>query len=263
MSNLLRLQGSCILALEETEPGGLADDGSLGGPIVIETRVAGGEVVAPGDTGGGDAPIRVCGEDPTSLVHRKVIEVQQVSGSRGARRALGTDHAELHGINRRGVHGEPSPATVVSGGDVAVPHTVEGSWASVRSCGIASRRRTQEEEGRTVVVTGNNFWEDRIADAEGQSDIPVAVPRAPLIVGNGDVRMSISGNVAKIYASFGADAHGWVAGVGSASGNGPHGERETVIHGDDQALGVSAAFIGEVHYAAWANLNVTVQAAAV
>src|SRR5712692_4508699 len=263
VSNLLRLQGSCILALEETEPGGLADDGSLGSPIVIETRVAGGGVVAPGDAGGGDAPIRVCGEDTTGLVHRKVIEVQQVSGSIGARRALGTDHAELHSIIRRGVHSEPSPATVVSGGDVAVPHTVEWSWASVRSCGIAGRGRTQEEEGRTVVVTGNDFWEDRIADAEGHSDIQVTVPRAPLIVGNGDVRMSISGNVAKIYASFGADAYGWVARVGSASGNRLHGERETVIHGDDQALRASAAFIGEVHYAARANLNVTVQATAI
>src|SRR6266852_337329 len=100
MSNLLRLQGSCILALEETEPGRLANDRSLVGPIVIETCVAGGWVVAPGDTGGGDAPIRVCGEDPTGLVHRKVIEVQQVSGSSGARGALGTDHAELHSIVR-------------------------------------------------------------------------------------------------------------------------------------------------------------------
>src|SRR5260221_13747730 len=127
MSNLLRLQGSCILALEETEPGGLANDGSLGGPIVIETRVAGGGVVSPVDTGGGDAPIRVCGEDTTGLVRPKVIEGQQVSGSTGARRTLGTDHAELHRIIRRGVHSEPSPATVVSGGDVAVPHTVEGS----------------------------------------------------------------------------------------------------------------------------------------
>src|SRR5258708_36204490 len=263
MSNLLGLQGSCILALEETEPGRLADDSSLGGPIVIETGVAGGGVVAPGDTGGGDAPIRVCGEDTTGLVHRKVIEVQQVSGSIGARRALGPDHAELRGIIRRSVHSEPSPATVVSGGDIAVPHTVEGSWASVRSCSIATRGLSPEEEGCTVVVTGNDFWEDSIADAEGHSDIQVTVPRAPLIVGNGDVRMSISRNVAKIYASFGADAYGWVARVGSASGNRLHGERETVIHGDDQALRASAAFIGKVDDAARADLNVTMQATAI
>src|SRR5580704_14461615 len=74
--NLLRLQGSCILALEETEAGGLADDGGFGSSIVVETSVAGGGVVSLGDTDGGDTPVGIRGEDTASLVDRKVIEVQ-------------------------------------------------------------------------------------------------------------------------------------------------------------------------------------------
>src|ERR1700676_1706593 len=141
MPNLLGLQGSCILALEEAEPGGLADDGGFGSPIVIETRVAGGGVVSLGDTGSGDAAIGIRGKDTTRLAHRGVIEVQEVSGAIGARGALGADYTELHGIIGRGVYSEPSPAAVVRGGDVTVPHTVEGCWAGVRSGGIAGRGR--------------------------------------------------------------------------------------------------------------------------
>src|ERR1700675_3431276 len=109
-ASLLRLQGTSVLALEETEAGGLTDDCGLGGLIVIETRVAGGGVVALGDAGGGDAAIGIRGEDTASLVHRDVVEVQEVSGSAGAGRALSADHAELHGVIGRRVHREPSPA---------------------------------------------------------------------------------------------------------------------------------------------------------
>src|SRR4029077_17107837 len=112
----------------------------------------------------------------------------------------------------------------------------------------------------TVVVSGDDFGEDGIADAKGHSNIQVIVPRAALIVGDRDVRMSITGNIAKVHASFGANPNGWVAGVGSASGNRLHGEGETVSHGDDHPLLASAAFIGKVYDAARAALNVTMQA---
>jgi len=99
-------QGRCVLALEQTQPGGLANDSGLGGLIVIKTRVAGGGVIAAGDASGGNAAIRVRGEDSTGLVYRKVIEVQKVPGAAGARSPLGTDHPELHGIVGRGIHSE-------------------------------------------------------------------------------------------------------------------------------------------------------------
>src|SRR5882724_4727337 len=86
----LWLQASGVLALEETQPRGLANDGGLGGLIVIETRVAGGWVIAAGDASGADAPIRIRGEDTTGLIHSRVIEVQEVSGPVGAGGALGT-----------------------------------------------------------------------------------------------------------------------------------------------------------------------------
>src|SRR5258708_38138127 len=88
MSNLLGLQGSCILALEETGPGRLADDSSLGGPIVIVTGVAGGGVVAPVDTGGGGGPMRVSGRNTAGLVPRPGIVRQQVSVFHRARRVM-------------------------------------------------------------------------------------------------------------------------------------------------------------------------------
>ena len=195
------------MALEETQASGLANDGGLGGLIVIETSVAGRVVVTLGDTSGGDAPIRVRGEDASDFVHRNVIEVQEVSGAAGARGALGTDHAELHGIIGRGIHSKPSAAPVVSSGYVAVPHAVEWSWSSVRARASAGRGRTQEEEGGAVIVAGNHFREDGIADTEGHSHIQVIVPGAALVIGNGDVRMPIAGNIAKVDASFGADAY--------------------------------------------------------
>jgi len=60
-------KGVASLALEQTQPGGLANDSGLGGLIVIKTRVAGGGVIAAGDASGGNAAIRVRGEDSTAL----------------------------------------------------------------------------------------------------------------------------------------------------------------------------------------------------
>jgi len=232
----------------------LANDGGLGSLIVIETRVAGRGVIAAGDASRGDAAIRIRGEDTTSFVYRKVIEVQEVSGSIGAESALGADHAELHVIIGRGVHGEPGAAPVVSSGYVAVPHAVERSWSGVRACASASRRRAQEEEGRAVIVARDDFREHRIAHTEGRSNIQVIVPGASLVIGNGDVRMSIARNVAKIDSSFGANPDGRVARIGSASGYRLHREGESVIHGDDKTLGASAPFIGNVDDPAGADL---------
>jgi len=79
-------------------------------PDRYQTRVAGGGVIAAGDASGGNAAIRVGGEDSAGLVYRKVIEVQKVPGAVGARSPLGTDHPELHGIVGRGIHSEPSLA---------------------------------------------------------------------------------------------------------------------------------------------------------
>jgi len=102
-------QGRCVLALEQTQPGGLANDSGLGGLIVIETRVAGGGVIAAGDASGGNASIRVRGEDTASLSTVRSLKSRRflvplghvVPGYRSPRAAR---------IVGRGIHSEPSLA---------------------------------------------------------------------------------------------------------------------------------------------------------
>src|ERR1700730_17680220 len=91
-----RLQSSRILALEKPFASRLANDGGLGGLIVIQTCVRARCVVALENEGNGDAAIRIRRKDPTGLVHGKVIEVQKVSRSAGASGSLRTDHPKLH-----------------------------------------------------------------------------------------------------------------------------------------------------------------------
>jgi len=52
----------------------IGDDSGLGGLIVIKTRVAGGGVIAAGDASGGNAAIRVGGEDSAGLVYRRSLK---------------------------------------------------------------------------------------------------------------------------------------------------------------------------------------------
>jgi len=88
------------------------------------------------------------------------------------------------------------------------------------------------------------------------------VPGASLVIGNGYVRMS-SPLRSQNRLVFGANPDGRVARIGSASGYRLHREGESVIHGDDKTLCASAPFIGNVDDPAGADLNVTMQSAAI
>src|SRR5205807_5326173 len=132
---------------------------------------------------------------------------------------------------------------IVGGGDKAVPNTVERS-AGVRSGSVPVCGGAEEEERSAVVITGYYLREDCVLDAEGDSNILVVVPGAALVVGHGDVRMSVATRVTKIDASLGANSYRRVTGAGGAAGNRLHRECEAVVHGDDQSLGAVAAFVG-------------------
>src|SRR6202011_3567377 len=166
----------------------LANDGGLGGLIVIQTGVCSGGVVALRYARSGYAAVGVGGKNAADLVHGDVIEVQKVSRSAGASGSLRTDHAQLYGIGRRSIHGEPTAAAIVSSRDVAMPHAIKWS-AGVRAGGGTCGWCAEEEERRTVVVASDDFWKSCIANCEGHTDIPIAPPGAALVGRNGNVRM--------------------------------------------------------------------------
>jgi len=120
-SESLRSQRSRVLALEESLAGRLANDGGLGGLIVVQTCVRCRGVIALGDASRGDATVGVRSKDAADLVHSNVIEVQKVSRSTGASGSLRTNHAELYRIGRRSIYSEPILATVIRGSHIAMP----------------------------------------------------------------------------------------------------------------------------------------------
>src|ERR1700730_6083520 len=163
-------------------------------------------VVPLGNASSSDAAVGVRSKDAAVLVHGNVIEVQKVSRSVGASSSLRTDHAELYGVARRGIHSEPTAAAVVSGSDVAMPHAIKRS-ASVRAGGVACRGGAEEEVRRTVVVASGDFWKSCIVNCEKHADIQIVTPGAALVVRNGNVWMTVAANVAKVNAPLGTNAH--------------------------------------------------------
>src|SRR5258708_16708677 len=69
------------------------------------------------------ATVGVADQHPPKLVHRDVIEVQQITARIAA--TLVPDAAALNGIRWRRINGSPCPAAVVGEGDTQTPHAEE------------------------------------------------------------------------------------------------------------------------------------------
>src|SRR5437016_82288 len=125
--------------------------------------MAGCGVIAFCDASGAHAAIGKCGKDTAVVIYCNVIEVQQIACPGRARGSLGADHTELHGVRGSSIHRKPGFASIVGGGHVAMPHSVEWS-AGIGSSTIPGRGRSQEKEGRAIIVTGNNFGKSSILE---------------------------------------------------------------------------------------------------
>ena len=82
-----------------------------------------------------------------------------------------------------------------------MPDAIKRS-AGIRAGGITCGGRPENEEGCAVVVASDDFWKSSIANRKWHADIETAMPRTALVVRNGNVRMAVAANVAKVNASF-------------------------------------------------------------
>ena len=154
------------LILEQPAAAGLADDGRLRGSIIIKPGMARRRIVAFGDARCRDATIGVGRVHCPVLGHGDVVEVQQISCATRTGCAIRAHHTELHWIVGSGINGEPALSTVISRGDISVPHTLEWS-AAVGASAISSRRCAEEEEGCAIIVAGNHFGKTELLIPNG------------------------------------------------------------------------------------------------
>src|SRR5262249_53955025 len=128
-----------------------------GGQRILRSRWAGGGVLRGIGNAATGAAIGVSHQHAPKLVHRDVVEVEQVA----ARVATASvpDAAALDWIRGRCINRGPCAAGIVGKGNIKMPDALEVARLSIAGCGSS-----QEGKGRAIIVAGNHFSEFSILD---------------------------------------------------------------------------------------------------
>ena len=144
-------------------------------------------------------------------------------------------------------------------GDVEVPDP-----RKIRVLDVAGCRRSQEREGRAVVVARDHFREGDVVDAERCADVEDLrrVPRLSLVVGDGDDRIVVGVRVSEIDAPIFRDRDRGIAVRRGGEGKLPYVPGDSVVFGDDHRLVTQAILVREICRPVGADLDVAVESAA-
>src|ERR1700676_2234129 len=254
--------GAKLCAIERAEEAAAADLASDRGERVLGRRRSGAGVLRRIRHAASGATVRVSHQHSAGLVHRNVIEVQQIA----ARIAAATipDATALHRIGRRSIHGRPGAAGIVGKGDVQMPDPEK-----VGGLCVTSRLRSQESEGGAVVIAGDDFGEFGVLYTKRRARILGFRPVLPAIGRNGNLRVPVGIYVTQVNRVVCTCRDRGIASRADAFGvgNGFHNPIQSIVgrYGNADsvhAVAVHATLVRNVSGAVGRNAHMAVEAAA-
>ena len=143
------------------------------------------------------AAVGVAHQHASKFIHGDVHEIEQIAA--GIAASAVPDAAALNRVGHGGVHGGPGAAGVIGEGDVEVPNSGE-----VSRLVVAAGRGAEESEGGAIVVSGDDFGELCVLNAERCAGVFGFAPVSAAVVRDSNLGMAVTVGVAEIDGVVGA-----------------------------------------------------------